>query len=105
MSQQLKLSNKEYLETRDDTRLLIEESDVPRLISLAKTKGFKDEDIATLYVVAVDGIPEETADGQYEAYEQSDLIALAADVDRMIYDEKNKRVVGFLPPLPPMVEK
>jgi len=105
MSQQLKLSNKEYLETRDDVRLFIEESDVPRLISLAEAKGFKDTDIATLYVVAVDGIPEETTDGQYEAYELSDLIALASDVDRMIYDEKNKRVVGFLPPFPLMVEK
>lgn len=105
MSQSPKLSNEEYLKIRDDSRLVIKESDVSDLVGLAEAKGYKDADIATLYVVAAEGIPEETQPGEYELYEEADLKKMAETIERLFYDEKNKRLVGFLPPLPTMVEK
>lgn len=97
------LSNeKEYLETRNNPRLSINSEDVGYLINLAKLKGFKDEDVFTLYVVAAEGLPEvgEGGDGTYVIYNSEDLREMSTQVDRLLYDEKNKRLIGFLPPLP-----
>ena len=100
MSRLLSLSNEEYLKTREDSRLSIAEEDIPGLVELAKFKGYQDSDVVTLYVVAVEGIPEETHSGEYAIYEEFDLKQLAKDVERMLYDESKKRLVGFIPPIP-----
>ncbi len=91
MSQSNQLSNQ-------DSRLSIDPEDVDYLVGLAKLKGFTDSDVATLYVVAAVGIPVEEV-----VHTEEELRETASLMDRMIYDENKKRLVGFNPPLQPRV--
>ena len=85
-------------QSNEDPRLLIEPGDVDYLVGLAKLKGFSDPDVATLYVVAAVGISVDTEDPESE----DSLREAAKQIDRMLYDEKKQRLVGFIPPIPMM---
>ena len=75
--------------------MVITEEDSKYLVELFKDKGFEDGYIKTLYVVSALGFDDEEGNQPTE----KNLRNLANAIDRMVYDEKKNRLVGFIPPV------
>ena len=75
------------------------------LVSLAKQKGYEDSFIHSLYVVAIAEVPlsaremgiDDVGD-KFIVYSEQELKRMALEIDRFFYDEKGKRLMGFIPP-------
>jgi len=101
---------------RNSSLFEVKAEDEEYLVSLAKQKGYEDSFIYSIYVVVVANTPVLASEmglddshsnfaGKFIVYSEDELKKWAKDIDRFFYDEKNKRLMGFLPPTSVLLEK
>ena len=102
---------KEFDPDTDDPRFLIKKEDEGRLVALAEKLGWKDEDIQTFYVMAVEGVDSGggvvTRENLEGFVEENSFINSAGHKSKPMafFDREEDRLVGFIPKVSVMLSR